>query len=157
MWQVVSKYVYYMPDEFVKAKLRFDETVAGKLGYQRWTTCVQGLIASMDMTMARMFVDAHFDENTKSTVKSSYSLRLHWFLFKKRRVWLLLSDVICDFHVSHNAIPPPQILHILHIFLFSISLGTNNIPLRNRKQHVCQILGGQTDSYGERKSRIWGV
>ena len=83
MWQVVSKYVYYMPDEFVKAKLRFDETVAGKLEYQRWTTCVQGLIASMDMTMARMFVDAHFDENTKSTVKSSYSLRLHLVLFKK--------------------------------------------------------------------------
>ena len=106
MWQVVSKYVYYMPDEFVKAKLRFDEAVAGKLEYQRWTACVQGLIASMDMTMARMFVDARFDENTKSTVKSSYSLRLHWVLFKKLRVWLLLSDVICDFHVSHNAICP---------------------------------------------------
>ncbi|CAH3194975.1 unnamed protein product, partial [Porites evermanni] len=69
MWQVVSKYVHSMPDEFVKAKLRFDEAVAGKLEYQRWTACVQILMVSMDMTMARMFVDAHFDENTKSTVR----------------------------------------------------------------------------------------
>ena len=108
MWQVVSKYVYYMPDEFVKAKLRFDEAVAGKLEYQRWSACVEGLVVSMDMTMARMFVDAHFDENTKSTVKSSYSLLLHWAFLKKLRVWLLLSDVICDFHVSHNAICSPR-------------------------------------------------
>ena len=86
MWQVVSKYVYSMPDEFVKAKLQFDEAVVGKIEYQRWSACVQGLMAPMDMTMARMFVDAHFDENTKSTVKSSYSLRLHWVLFKNLRV-----------------------------------------------------------------------
>ena len=69
MWQVVSNYVPSMPDEFVKAKRKFQEAQVGVREYQRWSTCIQGLMAKMDMTMARMFVDAHFDENTKSTVR----------------------------------------------------------------------------------------
>ena len=58
-----------MPEVFVKAKLKFAEALAGVQEYQRWSTCIQGLMVPMDMTIARMFVDAHFDENTKSTVK----------------------------------------------------------------------------------------
>ena len=77
MWQVVSKYLDSMPDEFGEAKSQFVEAVAEKSEYQRWSTCVERLMPFMDMTMARMFVEAHFDENTKSTVKSSYSLLLH--------------------------------------------------------------------------------
>lgn len=69
IWQVVSKYVVAMPEVFVKAKLKFAEALAGVQEYQRWSACIQGLMAPMDMTIARMFVDAHFDENTKSTVK----------------------------------------------------------------------------------------
>ena len=69
IWQVVSKYVVAMPEVFVKAKLKFAEALAGVQEYQRWSTCIQGLMVPMDMTIARMFVDAHFDENTKSTVK----------------------------------------------------------------------------------------
>ncbi|KAM7438823.1 hypothetical protein ABFA07_011663 [Porites harrisoni] len=69
MWQVVSKYLDSMPDEFGEAKRQFVEAMAGKSEYQRWSTCVELLMPPMDMTMARMFVDAHFDENTKSTVK----------------------------------------------------------------------------------------
>ena len=77
MWQVVSKYLDSMPGEFGEAKSQFVEAMAEKPEYQRWSTCVKRLMPFMDMTMARMFVDAHFDENTKSTVKSSYSLLLH--------------------------------------------------------------------------------
>ena len=69
IWQVVSQYVVAMPEVFVKAKLKFAKALAGVQEYQRWSACIQGLMAPMDMTMARMFVDAHFDENTKSTVK----------------------------------------------------------------------------------------
>ena len=69
MWQVVANYIQSMPDEFVKAALQFNEAVTGRREYQRWSACIQGLMAKMDMTMARMFVDAHFDENTKSTVR----------------------------------------------------------------------------------------
>ena len=69
MWQVVSNYIQSMPDGFVKAALQFDETVDGKIEYQRWSACIQELMVPMDMTVARMFVDAHFDENSKSTVR----------------------------------------------------------------------------------------
>ena len=69
MWQVVSKYVHSVPDGIVKAELHFKEAVTGRREYQRWSACIQGLMEPMDMTMARMFVDAHFDENTKSTVR----------------------------------------------------------------------------------------
>ena len=69
MWKVVSNYIQSMPDEFVKAALQFNEAVTGRLQYQRWSACIQELMVPMDMTMARMFVDAHFDENTKSTVR----------------------------------------------------------------------------------------
>ena len=69
MWQVVSNYIQSMPDGFVKAARQFDETVVGKIEYQRWSACIQELMVPMDMTMARMFVDAHFDENIKSTVR----------------------------------------------------------------------------------------
>ena len=68
MWQVVSNYIQSMPDGFVKAALQFNEAVTGRRQYQRWSACIKGLMATMDMTMARMFVDAQFDENTKSTV-----------------------------------------------------------------------------------------
>ncbi|XP_073245343.1 EEF1AKMT4-ECE2 readthrough transcript protein-like [Porites lutea] len=69
MWKVVSNYVQSMPDRFVKAKLQLNEAVTGRREYQRWSACIQGLMLPMDMTIGRMFVDAHFDENTKSTVK----------------------------------------------------------------------------------------
>ena len=58
-----------MPEEYVAAKLKFTEALVGVQGYQRWSACIQGLMAPMEMTIARMFVDADFDENTKSTVK----------------------------------------------------------------------------------------
>ena len=69
MWKVVSSYVLSMPDGFVKAKLQLNEAVAGRRQYQRWSACIQGLMLPMDMTIGRMFVDVHFDENTKSTVR----------------------------------------------------------------------------------------
>ena len=69
MWKVVSSYVLSMPDGFVKAELQLNEAVAGRRQYQRWSACIQGLMLPMDMTIGRMFVDADFDENTKSTVR----------------------------------------------------------------------------------------
>ena len=69
MWQVVSKYVSSMPDQFVQAKRKFVETVVGVQEYKRWSSCIEAMMTPMDMTLGRLFVDAHFDEATKTTVK----------------------------------------------------------------------------------------
>ena len=69
MWQVVSKYVLSMPDQFVQAKRKFAEAVVGVQEYERWSSCIEGMMTPMDMTLGRLFVDAHFDEATKTTVK----------------------------------------------------------------------------------------
>ena len=69
MWRVVSRYVSSMPDVFVQAKLKFVKTVAGAREYQRWSACIEQMMTPMDMTLGRMYVDAHFDEATKTTVK----------------------------------------------------------------------------------------
>ena len=150
-----------MPDEFGEAKSQFVEAMAEKSEYQRWSTCVEQLMPFMDMTMARMFVDAHFDENTKSTVKSSYSLLLHWAFLKKLRVWLLLSDVICDFHVSHNAIWfSPQILHNYH-FQFLLGLIIVLWEIENNTFAKCLgdkhiRIGNVKVAYGEFKQQPKG-
>ena len=69
MWRVVSRYVSSMPDVFVQAELEFVKTVAGAREYQRWSVCIEQMMTPMDMTLGRMYVDAHFDETTKTTVK----------------------------------------------------------------------------------------
>ena len=69
MWRVVSRYVSSMPDVFVQAELEFVKTVAGAREYQRWSVCIEQMMTPMDMTLGRMYVDAHFDEATKTTVK----------------------------------------------------------------------------------------
>lgn len=68
MWQVVNKYVMSMPQQFVEAKLKFAEAVAGVRKYERWSHCIAQMMTPMDMTLGRLFVDAHFDEATKTTV-----------------------------------------------------------------------------------------
>ena len=69
MWRVVDKYVMSMPRQFVEAKLKFVEAVAGVREYERWSHCIAEMMTPMDMTLGRLFVDAHFDEATKTTVK----------------------------------------------------------------------------------------
>ena len=141
MWQVVSNYIQSMPDGFVKAALQFDETVVGKIEYQRWSACIQELMVPMDMTMARMFVDAHFDENIKSTVR--WSFRCGYTGNRsgkiKLRVWLLLSDVIFDFHFSHCAICCSQ--KNLHINCSQFLLGVINVPWKTENQTFAKCLG----------------
>ena len=74
MWRVVSQYVSSMPDVFVEAKLEFFKTVAGAQENQRWSSCIEQMMTPMDMTLGRMYVDAHFDEATKTTVKRLLSV-----------------------------------------------------------------------------------
>ena len=74
MWQVVSQYLSSMSDQFVQAKLKFVEAVVGVQKYERWSSCIQGMMTPMDMSLGRLFVDAHFDEATKTTVKLVISL-----------------------------------------------------------------------------------
>ena len=68
MWRVVSKYVLSMPDQFVEAYLSYTEAVLGVQEYERWSSCIEGMMKPMDMTLGRMYVDADFDETTKTTV-----------------------------------------------------------------------------------------
>ena len=68
MWRVVDHFVMSMPQEFVQAKLKFIEAKAGVQKYERWSNCIENMMTPMDMTLGRLFVDAHFDEATKQTV-----------------------------------------------------------------------------------------
>ena len=70
MWRVVSRYVWSMPDVFVEAKLEFYKALRGtrKSRHQRWSFCIDEMLTPMDMTLGRMYVDAHYDEATKTTV-----------------------------------------------------------------------------------------
>ena len=71
MWRLVSQYVWSMPDAFVEAKLEFYKAMRGtrKNRHQRWSFCIDEMLTPMDMTLGRMYVDAHYDEATKTTVK----------------------------------------------------------------------------------------
>lgn len=73
MWRVVDKYVMSMPDRFVQAKLKFQEVLAGVREYKRWSACLMGMMEPMSMTLGRLYVDADFDESTKTTVKDMTS------------------------------------------------------------------------------------
>ena len=68
MWRVVDHFVMSMPRQFVEAKLKFTEAVAGAQKYERWSYCIEKMMTPMDMTLGRLFVDEHFDEATKQTV-----------------------------------------------------------------------------------------
>ena len=69
MWRVVDKYVMSMPDRFVQAKLKFLEVMAGVREYKRWSFCLMDMMEPMGMTLGRLYVDANFDESTKTTVR----------------------------------------------------------------------------------------
>ena len=68
MWQVVSRYVMAMPQEYVDAKLKYATAVAGAQEYERWSLCLQTMMTPMDMSLGRLYVDADFDESTVDTV-----------------------------------------------------------------------------------------
>ncbi|KAJ7373661.1 hypothetical protein OS493_011270 [Desmophyllum pertusum] len=73
MWRVVDAYVMSMPDKFVQAKLKYLEAVAGVQEYKRWNYCLESMMSPMGMTLGRLYVDANFDETTKTTVKDMTS------------------------------------------------------------------------------------
>ena len=68
MWRVVDKYVMSMPSKFVQAKLKFQEAIIGVREYKRWSYCLESMMQPMGMTLGRLYVDANFDESTKTTV-----------------------------------------------------------------------------------------
>ena len=68
MWHVVSKYVMSMPRQFVEARLKFAEAVAGVREFERWSYCIEAMMTPMDMALGRLFVDVDFDETTENTV-----------------------------------------------------------------------------------------
>jgi len=73
MWRVVDNYVMSMPSQFVQAKLRFQQAIIGVREYKRWSYCLESMIKPMGMTLGRLYVDANFDESTKTTVKDMTS------------------------------------------------------------------------------------
>ena len=73
MWRVVDKYVMSMPHQFVQAKLKFQEAIIGVREYKRWSYCLESMIKPMGMTLGRLYVDANFDESTKTTVRYNFA------------------------------------------------------------------------------------
>ena len=69
MWRVVDKYVMSMPSQFVQAKREFLEAMIGVREYKRWSYCLESMMEPMGMTLGRLYVDANFDESTKTTVR----------------------------------------------------------------------------------------
>ena len=68
MWRVVDKYVMSMPFQFVQAKRQFQDAMSGVQEYRRWFYCLESMMEPMGMTLGRLYVDANFDESTKTTV-----------------------------------------------------------------------------------------
>ena len=133
MWKVVSNYVQSMPDRFVKAKLQLNEAVTGRREYQRWSACIQGLMLPMDMTIGRMFVDAHFDENTKSTVR--WSFRCGYTGNRSGKIKLPTRLSLCF------SPPPPPTPKILHINCFQCLLGVINDPWETENKTFANFMG----------------
>jgi len=73
MWRVVDKYVMSMPSQFVQAKRQFQEAIIGVREYKRWSYCLESMMKPMGMTLGRLYVDANFDESTKTAVKDMTS------------------------------------------------------------------------------------
>ena len=69
MWRVVDNYVMSMPSQFVQAKRHFQEAIIGVREYNRWSYCLESMLTPMGMTLGRLYVDANFDESTKTTVR----------------------------------------------------------------------------------------
>ena len=72
MWRVVDKYVMSMPSQFVQAKRQFQEAIIGVQEYKRWSYCLESMMKPMGMTLGRLYVDANFDESTKTTVRCNF-------------------------------------------------------------------------------------
>ena len=69
MWRVIGNYVMSMPDKFVQAKLKYARAVRGLVAYERWSECLETMISPVGFTLGRLYVDANFDESTKTTVR----------------------------------------------------------------------------------------
>ena len=76
MWRVVDKNIMSMPSQFVQAKLKFEETITGVREYKSWSYCLESMLEPMGMTLGRLYVDANFDESTKTTVRSVFIARV---------------------------------------------------------------------------------
>jgi len=72
MWRVVDKYAMSMPPQFVQAKRQFQEAIIGVREYKRWSYCLESMIEPMGMTLGRLFVDANFDESSKTMVRCNF-------------------------------------------------------------------------------------
>ena len=72
MWRVVDNYVMSMPSQFVQAKREFQEEIIGVQEYQRWSYCLESMMKPLEMTLGRLYVDANFDESTKTTVRCNF-------------------------------------------------------------------------------------
>ena len=72
MWRVVDKYVMSMPFQFVQAKREFQEAITGMQEFKRWSYCLENMMKPMGMTVGRLYVDANFDESTKTTVRCNF-------------------------------------------------------------------------------------
>ena len=73
MWRVVDNYVMSMPSQFVQAKFKFRDTMGGVREHERWSYCLESMLQPMAMTLGRLYVDADFDESTKTTVRRTFS------------------------------------------------------------------------------------
>ena len=64
-------YVSAMPSEFTAAKMAYMEAVMGPQTSERWTDCINVMMTPLDMPLGLLFVDSHFNEDSKKTVRLS--------------------------------------------------------------------------------------
>jgi len=77
MWRVIDKYAMAMPSEFVQAKRKFLEAKIGVREYKRSSYCLESMMEPLGMSLGRLYVDADFDESTKTTVRSIFKLSVY--------------------------------------------------------------------------------
>lgn len=74
MWAVITSFMDSMPEDYVEAKNHFRVAAVGNSTYDRWKRCIDGLQGILSMPMGLLFVNAVFDEDSKTRVR----YRLRW-------------------------------------------------------------------------------
>ena len=69
IWRVVDRYVSAMPSQFTDVKRAFMDTILGPRSSHRWVDCINEMMTPLDMPLGLLFVDSHFEEESKQTVR----------------------------------------------------------------------------------------
>ena len=69
IWTVIHQFIKVMPQAYRDAYNDYIVTVTGNRTEDRWIECINGMQAVFAMPLGLLFVDAAFDERSKTVVR----------------------------------------------------------------------------------------